>query len=81
VQDSGHFCPYPHTYPARFGLRLQATSEHWKLCLVTEDIWLGEVLELSPGAPPRLEPKSPSRPRHQGIRAPNRRRCTNDPCV
>jgi hypothetical protein len=81
VRDSGHFCPYPRAYPARFSGGLQATSGRWKSCLATEDACFGEVLELSLGGAPRLMPKSAPRPHHQGIQAPNRRRCTNDPCV
>ena len=41
----------------------------------------GEGREVPSGAQPKLGPKSPVRPQHLGIQAPNRRQCTNDPCV
>jgi hypothetical protein len=81
MQDSGHFCPYPRTYPGVIDLGIQATSGRGKSFLATEDDSFGEVLEVPLVGPPRLEPMPALRPHHQGIQAPNRRRCTNDPCV
>ncbi len=46
MQDSGHFCPYPHTYQARIDLQPEATSGRWKSCLATDDVWFGEFLEV-----------------------------------
>ena len=69
MQDSGHFCPYPRTYPARISHWLQATSGCWKSCLATEDDCFGEVLEHSLGGPAEVQvevgPETPS-PRDSG---------------
>lgn len=69
MQDSGHFCPYPRTYPARIGHSLQGTSGCWKSCLTTEDARFGEVVEVPLGglaeAQAEAGPETPS-PRDSG---------------
>jgi hypothetical protein len=73
MQDSGHFCPYPRTYPARIGHRPKATSGHWKSCRATKDAWFSKVLEVPLGglADARAEAGSetPS-PRDSGLKSP-----------
>ena len=81
MRDSGHFCPYPRTYPGAIDLGLQATSGRGKSCLATEVVAVGGLFKLSSVSPIEAGAEAGLRPHHQGIQAPFCRRCTNDRCV